>query len=56
MIIQFADDLRSGAKRSAVAYKHVLQSYDYYKNVLKANSYVDDEIEFIKKEWKKLNG
>jgi hypothetical protein len=56
MIIQFADDLRSGAKRSTVAYKHVLHSYDYYKNVLKANSYIDEEVQFIKAEWKRTNG
>lgn len=52
VIVQFADDLRNGRHRSDVAYKNILEYYDYYKNYLHQNSYVDDEIAFIKERMK----
>lgn len=54
IIVQFADDLRNGSHRSEVSYRSILEYYDYYKNHLKENSYIDKEIAFIK-DWMAKN-
>lgn len=49
VIVQFADDLRNGLRRSDTSYRNVMEYYDYYKNNLHENSYIDSEIEYIQK-------
>jgi intein/homing endonuclease len=53
-VSQFADDLKNNAIRSQKGYQALLDFYDYYKNVLGKNSYVDDEIKFIKEKMGEL--
>ena len=48
-IVDFANDLQNGCKKSDIQFKNILDEYDYYKDVLKENSYVDKQVEIIKK-------
>lgn len=52
-ILYFAKRLREGEIIGELEYKNVLEFYDYYKNKLKGNSYIDDEMAYIKKEMRK---
>lgn len=52
-ILYFAKRLREGEVIGELEYKNVLEFYDYYKNTLKGNSYIDDEMAYIKKEMRK---
>jgi Zn-dependent metalloprotease len=52
-IIQFSDNLKNGNIPSDLAYKNILEFYDYYKNILNENSYIDEEITFIRGEMAK---
>jgi Zn-dependent metalloprotease len=52
-IIQFSDNLKNGNIPSDLAYKNILEFYDYYKNILHENSYIDEEIAFIRGEMAK---
>ena len=47
-ILQFSGSLRNGLKRTEYDYQHIEELYQKYHEVLKANSYITSEIEFIR--------
>ena len=53
-IMNYADDLRAGIKKSRHSYKHIAHCYDRYKR-LGGNHYIDAEFAYIKREMGKLD-
>lgn len=47
-ILQFSGSLRNGLTRTDNDYQHIEELYQKYHEVLKANSYITSEIEFIR--------
>jgi molecular chaperone DnaK (HSP70) len=47
IITTFAEDLKKGEKKSETSYRAVLEYYDYYKDILKMNSFVEKEMHYI---------
>ena len=47
-ILQFSGSLRNGLTRTENDYTHIEELYDKYHNVLKANSYITSEMDFIR--------
>lgn len=47
-ILQFSGSLRNGLTRTGNDYQHIEELYQKYHEVLKANSYITSEIEFIR--------
>ena len=47
-ILQFSGSLRNGLTRTENDYQHIEELYQKYHEVLKANSYITSEIEFIR--------
>ena len=52
-IVDFENDLNNGLEKSDAQFQDICTSYDYYKNELKGNSYVDQKMENIRAYMKK---
>lgn len=47
IITAFAEDLKKGETKTQTSYRAVLEYFDYYKNILNMNSFIEKEMEYI---------